>query len=507
MGLFRYLGSKVHAEGVELVTIPNVPIISTGIEYPLGTGPATFTEDDLRDAVRAAEEDPNVQHPRLKLAYGGPHEDAVINEPAFGKVTNLRLGDNDQTIYGDYTGVPKWLAEVLPVAYPSRSVEANRNCETVGGNKYALVINNVSLLGVHLPGVTSLPDLAAYYGAEVPAGTVIDSPIQASVGVEDVRRMYYDELESAGPEYSWWWIRAMELEASGGFLVVDDDEGSLYKVPFVIEGEEVTYADPEVVKIEYVAASATVEEKRQAAQMMVAGLNVSGKATVYASRAESRPSNATKEGGATLELKEAAKRLGLPEDATEEQIYAKMEELNGEAQPGGDDGGEGDGEGEGEGGGVSTEGEEQPKPDPAEDKKEGVQTDDEGFVRLDKDTYEQLAASGAAAQKLVDRTDREHRVHVVNEAVKAGKIVPASRDKFLAAMEADPEGIEKLLTAPADKGGLAAGLVPVREQGTGGGGDGDTDVEGLPNEWFGGAVEAATKRAEKRGPVTMAREA
>jgi hypothetical protein len=504
VNVFKRVGHKLRGEGVDLVTIPNVPIMATGIEYPLGTGLATFTEDDLRDAVRAAEEDTNVQHPRLKLAYGGPHSEDVINEPAFGKVINLRLGDNDQVMYGDYVGVPRWLAEILPTAYPSRSFEGNRNCETVGGNKYRLVISNVSLLGVHLPGVTSLPDLAAYYGAEVPAGTMIDSPIQASVGVEDVRRGYYDELEGAGPEYAWWWIRAMELEASGGFLIVDDDEGNLFKVPFTIKGEEVTYADAQQVKIEYLAASASKEEKQQAATMMVAGLNVSGKATIYASRAESRPSTATKEGGSDLDLKALAERLGLPEDATEEQINAKLDEVRGKETDTDTD--------------TDTDTETETTPDTETDtetdtdtdtetSKSGVQTDDEGYVRLDKDTYERLAASGAAAQKLVDRTEKEHRQHVVNEAVKAGKIVPASRDKFLKLFEADPDGTEKLLTAEADKGGLAPGLVPVKEQGSGGNNDDTDSAEGLPESWFGNAVSAAKGRAEKQSRVTMAREA
>lgn len=506
----KLLGRRVKAEGVEFVTIPNVPIISTGIEYPLSTGPATFTEDDLRDAVRAAEDDPNVQHPRLKLAYGGPHEEAVINEPAFGKVVNLRLGDNDQTIYGDITGIPKWLSEVLPVAYPSRSIEGNFNCETVGGKKYRLVISNVALLGVHLPGVTSLPDLAAYYGAEVPAGAVIDSPIQASVAVDDVRRLYYDELDAAGPEYAWWWIRAMDLEAKGGYLVVDNDEGDLFKVPFTVKGEEVSFGEANKVKIKYEDVP-----KDQMAASVVAGMaDIRERMTVYATRAESRPTTATKEGGVDLDSKILAKRLGLPEDATEEQIMAKFNEAT-ETDPGTDpETGEPD----------QTPAVPDPEPQPgaapgttdAPGQHPGgpapagpvePDTDDEGFVKLDKNTYEQLAANSAAAAELVEDNRRAARDQIVFNAIKAGKIVPASKDRFLRMYDADPEGTKKLLTASIEEGGLAPGLVPVSETGNGGAPADANSAEGLPEEWFGQAVAAAKQRAESAGRVTMAREA
>lgn len=512
MGIVEW-GRRVMAGGPDLVTIPNVPIISTGIEYPLATGPATFTQDDLEDAVRAAEEDPHVQHPRLKLAYGGPHDEAIA-EPAFGKVVNLRLGDNEQTIYGDYVGVPRWLAEVMPTAYPARSVEANRDCKTVGGNTYRLVISDVALLGVHLPGITSLPDLAAYYGASQPDGAVIDglseklaaSGVAAAVNIEDVRRKYYESLK---PEQSWWWVRAMELEASGGYLIVDNDEGDLYKVGFTIDGEEVEFAEAKTVRTVY----EDVPKDKVAASVVAGMADISDKMTVYATRAESRPTTATKEGGVDLDPKAIAKRLGLPEDATEEQINAKLDEVTPvepvTPSPGTEPGGPA---GPPAGDPVAPEG------DPAAPRKEDLpdeeaapnvdppQEDDQGNVKLDKAQYEELIAAGRAAQTIVANTTKQHRDTVVSEAVKAGKIAPASRDRFIRLYEADPEGTEKLLTASVEEGGLAAGLLPVNEKGTGGTGDNDDQAEGLPEQWFGNGIAAAKKRADQPSRVTMARE-
>src|SRR4051812_21485156 len=106
-------------------TIKKVEILHAGVEYLLSTGPTTITPEDLRDVVMAANEDPSIPNPRLKIGhidprFNGPEFDG---EPAFGKATNLRLSENGMTVMADYVGVPGWLADILPTAYPSRSIE------------------------------------------------------------------------------------------------------------------------------------------------------------------------------------------------------------------------------------------------------------------------------------------------------------------------------------------------------------------------------------------------
>src|SRR6476659_3064498 len=112
---------KPYKDSDGLWRIDRVPIISTGIEYMLASGPHTFIESELVDAV-AAIDDPAIVSPRLKLGHSSDYNAALIGdaEQAFGRVENLELGDNNQTIYGDYVGMPEWLASVLPVAYPNR---------------------------------------------------------------------------------------------------------------------------------------------------------------------------------------------------------------------------------------------------------------------------------------------------------------------------------------------------------------------------------------------------
>ena len=44
-------------------------------------------------------------------------------QPSVGRIENLRLTNNSQTLVGDLVGVPVWLAKVMPSAYPRRSIE------------------------------------------------------------------------------------------------------------------------------------------------------------------------------------------------------------------------------------------------------------------------------------------------------------------------------------------------------------------------------------------------
>ena len=170
------IAKAMTAEGIsELVTVPNVPMISTGIDYPTSTGLLTFTEQHLSDLV-TSQDDPAIHAPRTKIGHTDPRFNAsetpegvkLDGEPSLGSWQNLRLGDNGQTVYGDIVGVPKWFAAIVSTAYPSRSVEGNFDVETVTGHKWSLVVDAVAMLGVIGPGVTTLDDLPLLYSEEGP---------------------------------------------------------------------------------------------------------------------------------------------------------------------------------------------------------------------------------------------------------------------------------------------------------------------------------------------------
>jgi hypothetical protein len=167
----------------ELVTVSNVPMVSTGIDYPTSTGLITFTEQHLSDLV-ASQDDPAIHSPRTKIGHSDPRfngkftkdGEMLDGEPSLGTWKNLRLSDNNQTVVGDVIGVPLWFAAIVSTAYPSRSIEGNFDVTTVTGHKWSLIVDAVAMLGVIGPGVTTLDDLPLLFSEEGPSGVkVIES--------------------------------------------------------------------------------------------------------------------------------------------------------------------------------------------------------------------------------------------------------------------------------------------------------------------------------------------
>jgi hypothetical protein len=172
-----------------LTTVPEVQIIKTGIEYPLSSGPTTFTADDLAAAV-AAQADPSIPQPRIwighpddKRIHGERQEGVPSGEPAVGKVTDMRLTEDGHCIVGDLTGVPLWLANIMSSAFPSRSIEGRFNIKTPTGKKHRLVINGLALLGVTWPGVLTIEDIASLYTEKGPSITVTKASPQKPVTI------------------------------------------------------------------------------------------------------------------------------------------------------------------------------------------------------------------------------------------------------------------------------------------------------------------------------------
>jgi hypothetical protein len=469
---------------VKLVTVPDVEIVSTGTYELQSPGTHTFTAGDLRDAVRA-QDDPAIPAPRLKLGHEFDWGDA---EPAFGKVANMRLTNNDQTLVGDLVDVPEWLAKIMGSAWPNRSMEGGNDIESATGKKYSMVIEALSLLGVKMPGVKTLDDLTGMYSEEMPEGVEIGagSRIAAAVGIaatdiEDVRRAYHASL---GEDREQWWVRAIEADPLA--LIVDDEADHLYRVPVGFEDGKPTFGDPQEVKTAFQPVAASVAKI----------------AASYESRSESRPESTNKEDQVELSP-DQLKRLGLPEDATQEQVDAKVEELtaetppaeggegagsgdgDGDGEPSGDDAGNGDGEGDGEG----AEG--------AEGKREPVAAAD-GVRQVDKATWDkmvQAAEAGEAARKVQLDRDRDD---AIKAAVKAGKIPPSRRDHYSKLWGSDPVGTKQLLDS------LEAGAIPVDERGESPSDETIAASESeYPTHWL---PEVHGRQGQETGPGTVTQE-
>jgi hypothetical protein len=463
----------------ELVRIPRVPILSTGT-YSLSTGEFTFTLEDLQAAAAAPANDPAVQWPRIKIdglsdsfdqqAHGG--------EPAFGRVENLEV--EGETLYGDYL-VPPGLAAVIDWAFPSRSIEGAPGSimgPTATGRTHELVITAVALLGVDLPGVSTLPDLMdvlATFGGETPGrpwswrpssdprsasspwirqGRSAPGSIRNSSGAGSLTSPTAGmrALEVPEGERGWdLWIRSLRFDDDGApFLVVEAwESGRLYRYGFTVAGNDVAFTLAGEVVEQYVAASAAGRRAPVA---------------VWASRDESRAVMASRGGdvGMTDEQRRAlAAGYGLdPETATEADIMAAAtaaaEARQAETPPA-----------------PTPEPEAAPEPEPVP----VAASLPAGVVAIDADELARLRAGAQTASELAAERATAQRDSVIAAALAEGRFAPARREHYERAWQADPEGTRHLLTASETDGGLAPNTIPVqargveRQEGVNAGGD------------------------------------
>lgn len=197
-------------KAVALKGVPDVELVAVG-KWNAGTGVATITDDDVRAAV-AALDCPGVHNPVIKLGHQEPDPDASRirwdGEPAVGWISNMRLSDNSAKVIGDYTGVPAWLVDVMPSAYPQRSVEIQRDFLCQIGHVHPFVITAVSLLGVAPPAVgviKSLHDVQALYTLAAadghPPAEVTTSIAHALALPADERRPLTDTEVRSGADF------------------------------------------------------------------------------------------------------------------------------------------------------------------------------------------------------------------------------------------------------------------------------------------------------------------
>ena len=495
-------------------TVTDVEIVQTGIEYPLSTGPATFTTDDLSDLVES-QGDPAIKAPRLKLGHTANIGLLEDGQPAVGHVGNLRLEQDGHLVVGDYIGIPTWLAEVLPSAYPARSIEAAIGVETNTGHNWRLVLTDLALLGVVWPGVGTLEDIQALYSAEGPDNVQVLTTreevdamaraargVKAQVDVDVIRRGFYEQLES---DQFWWWIRSMYVDPNE-LIVEDEDTGDLYRVPFQTKGEGVTFDDPIAIKIKYVDKPAAQQPAKQEAAWDVPAVPKGRALVAYANRAESRPEQEGSDVTIASDVDPVALRnsLGLADDASDEEVRTALASAGIITPPGQEVGGEdatrapaaeqqgtaaeqGPNERDNTApGGPSDPATAQPTSTPEGESEAGAVEPPvaaDGTVRLDRATYDGLVRNAQQGAQAFARQGREDRDRVITAAVNEGKIPPSRVEHWQRQWASDEEGTRTLLTAAADKGGLAAGLIPVTERGTTPT-DESLTIEAYPAEWL-----------------------
>lgn len=329
-------------------TRPGIEIARVGT-YRLTTGPFTFTRDHLAAAVKNATTGPA---PRLKI---GHVDDRFDGEPAIGRVTNLRLTDNGDVLLGDFTDVPAWLDDHLESAYPGRSLEAS-------ATDTDMKISNVALLGVTLPGISSLADLQSRF----------DGPLALAAG--------------------------------------EDANG---------------------VRIQVVIAS--TEEAADALATLVERNEATPGHTPSIPKEES-----------DMDPKQLREKLGLAEDASPEDVTARLDALTARPDPET----------------VVPVAEVEEKVELAvaaarQEEREKIAAS--GGTVVDQATLADLKAAAEDGRKARSIQITAARESYVDTAIKAGKFPPARRDHFLSLMAADEDGTRQYI----DK--LETGVIPVDE--------------------------------------------
>jgi hypothetical protein len=389
--------------------------------------------------------------------------------PAFGKAMNLRLNDNGMEVIADFVGVPEWLAEIMPVAFPSRSVEGSWNIPSGAGKNWRFVLSACSLLGVTWPGITQLDDLPllqGMYGEEIPP-TVELSPelVQilggdtmklfprrsaASANLDDIRRAFYQDFVPSRAEANWWWVRAVMTDPNQ--LVVEDDEsGQLFMIDFSSDDKgAVDFSEPSPVRIEYVPDEAQKAVADNLAEVLVAGRSVMAS---WSSRADSRPE--TKATGGAMGPDEVRQALDLPADASDEQVHEALLAKAGltvdPAPPDPQNGPE-------------PTPDPVPEPDPVPDPaRQPVAASNlpPGTVLIDEATWKSMQDGFATVKGLVAENDKSKREGLVAAAIADGRIPPARKDHWLKYLETDLEGGQQVLAS------LTPNIIPLEERGHG----------------------------------------
>lgn len=404
--------------------------IRTGVEiartgtFRLSTGEHTFTREQLAAAKRNADSSP--QGIRLGIGHIDPRFNPAGHDgdPAFGRVVNLRLAEDGDLLVGDYADIPDWLDDNLDVAYPGRSLEG-----PVSGDD--LTIQAVKLLGTTPPGISTLQDLQHAIAASgdtsaaalLVTGNLREAFIAAGTNLDDLRDAFYAQYPDSDSE--WWGVN--EVQINPNQLIVEhhlNGTETTFRVPWAVQTDgSFTFGDLIEVAVQYVDIAAA-----------------SGTHAVVYKAPVTRPNPVRKE--SIVDPKTLREQLGLAEDASDEDVTAKLTELA--ARP--------------DEATVSEQVTAAAETAKAEAIAAAAGGDGE-TVKLDKATFAELKASaelGAAAHQKIAETERDT---FIAAAVGDGKFPPSRVEHYTKRYDSDPDGTKAEIDA------LEKGVIPVTEIG------------------------------------------
>lgn len=449
-----------------LTTVTGIEIADVGEDWPAMTGPVTFTREHF-ESIIASQDDSAVKSPRVKLGHLDERftPDGGVNvfdgQPVFGKFTNLRLSENGLTLIGDIVGIPKWAAEVLPYAWPSRSGEWWMDYTSAGtGKTWPMVLTAVALLGVELPAVATIADLPAFFTADMPEGvrvvvdgglirasagkaemrilTVGGRQVRTSVGFEDIRHSFFEDFATEESGRYWWWPTQIFLDPQA-VIAVNEDTGDAYFVAYSVAGDAVEWAEPVEVRHQFVSADdgAVLASRTAAVYKTAATARPSERVRTTDENREVNDVRVRTSTGEVIEVPDgtalvdgAAVRLALrlPEDATDEQVAEAIEA-------------------------AATE----PTPDPRADAdREDDREDDEVTVpdgmslvstAVLNEMRSEIADLRRTSETRTARETRDRHERIIETALNDGKIAPSEVEEWREGLREN----EKRMTSLLDK--------------------------------------------------------
>jgi len=267
--------------------------------------------------------------------------------------------------------------------------------------------------------------------------------VDAAVSTSDISRQFYGEW-AQGDRY-WWWLCAILVDPTD--LIVEDDDGKLWRVPYTVGDRDVTFGEPTEVYIDYVDAIARGEQNTVALRAITATRGDERVAAVYNERPATRPK--TKEGDDVREhIEKLRAKYKLPASASDEDVLkAAAEAPEGESD-----------EPETPDTPATPETPETPEvpetPETPAEQPEALRVDAAAFAELQRQ-----AALGAQAGTLMLKNEREAGV---DDAISRGKIPAMARSSMLSQWEHDQK-----IGASTTKdylAGLTENVIPVEQR-------------------------------------------
>jgi hypothetical protein len=384
---------------VNLVTVPGVELMRVG-KWNLSTGEWECTGKEIAAAIDAHQKG-LLRKPVIRLGHNDPR---FSGDPAVGWIDNLRASADGEALIGDMVGVPEWIAEILPSAYPSRSIEGLYDYTAPDGSSHEFVLTGVALLGATRPGVESLQslqDVARLYDIAA-AGQVGGKAIELTIEAADAKP--YGDVAYADPGYQ-------------------KDGKERYPIDSAAHVRSAwSYINMPKNQKDYSAAELAQIKDRIKAAAKKFGITI-----------EAASASETK-GGATVALPDkVAEALGIDASADEDAILAKIAALTPAPKAEA----------------------EQAAPEQVAAAAGVVQ----GLVQIERAQLDELKAAAAQGVEARARQIAEEDERTVMAAIGQGKIAPARREHWLNALKADRDGTKQVLAS------LAAGLIPVTEVG------------------------------------------